>query len=251
MNSQALVCSHIDYRTAAKDHLMPTHSLNSVLEVSHLGKTVQTVDGPLTILHDIHFSVSEGESLAIVGTSGSGKSTLLGLLAGLDTPSSGEVHLMGQNISAANEDGRAQIRSRHVGFVFQSFQLIDHLSALENVQLPLELKGMPRHEAAAKAQVWLEKVGLGERLNHRPKTLSGGEQQRVALARAFVTEPDILFADEPTGSLDEVTGQKVIDLLFTLNQDSGSTLILVTHDMALAKRCQRQMVINAGKIVSA
>lgn len=229
---------------------MPTDSVRSVLTVSHLAKSVQTVDGPLTILHDISFSVAEGESLAIVGTSGSGKSTLLGLLAGLDIPTSGHVHLMDQDISAANEDQRAQIRSQHVGFVFQSFQLIDQLSALENVQLPLELKGMPRHEAAAKAQVWLEKVGLGERLNHRPKTLSGGEQQRVALARAFVTQPDVLFADEPTGSLDEVTGQKVIDLLFSLNKDSGSTLILVTHDLALAQRCQRQMVINAGKIVT-
>jgi putative ABC transport system ATP-binding protein len=229
---------------------MPTDSVRSVLTVSHLAKSVQTVDGPLTILHDISFSVEEGESLAIVGASGSGKSTLLGLLAGLDTPTSGHVNLMDQDISAANEDQRAQIRSQHVGFVFQSFQLIDQLSALENVQLPLELKGMPRHEAAAKAQVWLEKVGLGERLNHRPKTLSGGEQQRVALARAFVTQPDVLFADEPTGSLDEVTGQKVIDLLFSLNKDSGSTLILVTHDLALAQRCQRQMVINAGKIVT-
>jgi len=230
---------------------MQTHSNNSVLYTSHLSKTVNTVDGSLTILHDISFSVEEGESLAIVGTSGSGKSTLLSLLAGLDTPSSGTVHLMGRDISAAKEDERAQIRAQHIGFVFQSFQLIDHLNAQENVQLPLELKGMPRAEAAAKAQVWLEKVGLADRLRHRPKTLSGGEQQRVALARAFVTQPDILFADEPTGSLDEVTGQKIIDLLFSLNQDSGSTLILVTHDMALAKRCQRQMVINAGTVVSA
>jgi len=230
---------------------MQTHSNNAVLYTSHLTKTVNTVDGSLTILHDISFSVEEGESLAIVGTSGSGKSTLLSLLAGLDTPSSGTVHLMGRDISAAKEDERAQIRAQHIGFVFQSFQLIDHLSALENVQLPLELKGMPRAEAAAKAQVWLEKVGLADRLRHRPKTLSGGEQQRVALARAFVTQPDILFADEPTGSLDEVTGQKIIDLLFSLNQDSGSTLILVTHDMALAKCCQRQMVINAGTVVSA
>ncbi len=230
---------------------MQTHSNNSVLYTSHLTKTVNTVDGSLTILHDISFSVEEGESLAIVGTSGSGKSTLLSLLAGLDTPSSGSVTLMGRDISAAKEDDRAQIRAQHIGFVFQSFQLIDHLNALENVQLPLELKGMPRAEAAAKAQVWLEKVGLADRLRHRPKTLSGGEQQRVALARAFVTQPDVLFADEPTGSLDEVTGQKIIDLLFSLNQDSGSTLILVTHDMALAKRCQRQMVINAGTVVSA
>ncbi len=229
---------------------MPATSLKTVLEVSHLAKTVDTVDGPLTILHDINFSVAEGESLAIVGASGSGKSTLLGLLAGLDTPSKGQVLLMDRDISAANEDQRAQIRSQHVGFVFQSFQLIDHLTALENVQLPLELAGMPRAEAAAKAQVWLEKVGLSERLKHRPKTLSGGEQQRVALARAFVTEPDILFADEPTGSLDEQNGQKIIQLLFQLNQELGSTLILVTHDMALASRCERQMVLNNGRVVA-
>ncbi len=229
---------------------MQATSLKTVLEVSHLAKTVDTVDGPLTILHDINFSVSESESLAIVGASGSGKSTLLGLLAGLDTPSSGKVLLMGQDISGANEDRRAEIRAHHVGFVFQSFQLIDHLTAQENVQLPLELTGMPRAEAAAKSKVWLEKVGLGQRLKHRPKTLSGGEQQRVALARAFVTEPDMLFADEPTGSLDEQTGARIIDLLFQLNQELGSTLILVTHDMALATRCQRQMVLNAGRIVS-
>ena len=228
---------------------MHATTLQTVLEVSHLAKTVDTVDGPLTILHDINFSVAEGESLAIVGASGSGKSTLLGLLAGLDTSSKGQVLLMDRDISAANEDQRAQIRSQHVGFVFQSFQLIDHLTALENVQLPLELAGMPRAEAAAKAQVWLEKVGLSERLKHRPKTLSGGEQQRVALARAFVTEPDILFADEPTGSLDEQNGQKIIQLLFQLNQELGSTLILVTHDMALATRCERQIVLNNGRVV--
>ena len=230
---------------------MQATTLKTVLEVSHLAKTVDTVDGPLTILHDINFSVAEAESLAIVGASGSGKSTLLGLLAGLDTPSKGQVILMDRDISGANEDQRAQIRSQHVGFVFQSFQLIDHLTALENVQLPLELAGMPRAEAAAKAQVWLEKVGLSERLKHRPKTLSGGEQQRVALARAFVTEPDILFADEPTGSLDEKNGQKIIELLFQLNQELGSTLILVTHDMALASRCQRQLVLNNGQVVTA
>jgi putative ABC transport system ATP-binding protein len=230
---------------------MHATTLKMVLEVSHLAKTVDTVDGPLTILHDINFSVAESESLAIVGASGSGKSTLLGLLAGLDTPSKGRVLLMDRDISAANEDQRAQIRSQHVGFVFQSFQLIDHLTALENVQLPLELAGMPRAEAAAKAQVWLEKVGLSERLKHRPKTLSGGEQQRVALARAFVTEPDILFADEPTGSLDEQNGQKIIELLFQLNQELGSTLILVTHDMALSTRCQRQLVLNSGQVVTA
>ncbi len=229
---------------------MSTSAPITVLDVSHLGKTVSTVDGSLTILHDISFSVAEGDSLAIVGASGSGKSTLLGLLAGLDTPTAGQVVLMGKDISGGDENARAAIRAHHVGFVFQSFQLIDHLSALENVQLPLELIGMPRAEAAAKAQVWLEKVGLGERLKHRPKTLSGGEQQRVALARAFVTEPDLLFADEPTGSLDEQNGQKIIDLLFQLNQDLGSTLVLVTHDTALAKRCQRQMVLNAGRVIS-
>ena len=229
---------------------MSTSAPITVLDVSHLGKTVSTVDGSLTILHDISFSVAEGDSLAIVGASGSGKSTLLGLLAGLDTPTAGQVVLMGKDISGGDENARAAIRAHHVGFVFQSFQLIDYLSALENVQLPLELIGMPRAEAAAKAQVWLEKVGLGERLKHRPKTLSGGEQQRVALARAFVTEPDILFADEPTGSLDEQNGQKIIDLLFQLNQDLGSTLVLVTHDTALAKRCQRQMVLNAGQVIS-
>jgi putative ABC transport system ATP-binding protein len=229
---------------------MSTSAPITVLDVSHLGKTVSTVDGSLTILHDISFSVAEGDSLAIVGASGSGKSTLLGLLAGLDTPTAGQVVLMGKDISGGDENARAAIRAHHVGFVFQSFQLIDHLSALENVQLPLELIGMPRAEAAAKAQVWLEKVGLGERLKHRPKTLSGGEQQRVALARAFVTEPDILFADEPTGSLDEQNGQKIIDLLFQLNLDLGSTLVLVTHDAALAKRCQRQMVLNAGQVIS-
>ena len=196
---------------------MSTSAPITVLDVSHLGKTVSTVDGSLTILHDISFSVAEGDSLAIVGASGSGKSTLLGLLAGLDTPSTGQVSLMGKDVSGGDENARAAIRAHHVGFVFQSFQLIDHLSALENVQLPLELIGMPRAEAAAKAQVWLEKVGLGERLKHRPKTMSGGEQQRVALARAFVTEPDLLFADEPTGSLDEQNGQKIIDLLFQLN----------------------------------
>lgn len=223
----------------------------SVLNVLHLGKTVPTVDGPLTILHDISFSVDEGDSLAIVGASGSGKSTLLGLMAGIDTPTVGQIWLMDKDISGSDENTRAAIRAHHVSFVFQSFQLIDHLNALENVQLPLELVGMPRAEAAAKAQVWLEKVGLKDRLKHRPKTLSGGEQQRVALARAFVTEPDILFADEPTGSLDEQNGQKIIDLLFQLNQDMGSTLVLVTHDTALAKRCKRQMVLNAGQLILA
>ena len=229
---------------------MSTYLSNFAIEVTNLSKVVSTVDGPLNILHDISFSVGSGESLAIVGASGSGKSTLLGLLAGLDTPSSGDVILMGQNISAANEDQRAKVRLSYVGFVFQSFQLIDHLNALENVQLPLQLKGMSSQESIDQARFWLEKVGLGDRLNHRPQTLSGGEQQRVALARAFAAKPAILFADEPTGSLDDANGQKVIDLLFQLNQDIGSTLVLVTHDLALAQRCQRQILIRAGNIVS-
>lgn len=229
---------------------MSTNLSNSAIEVTHLNKVVSTVDGSLSILHDISFSVSNGESLAIVGASGSGKSTLLGLLAGLDTPSSGDILLMGQNISAANEDQRAKVRLNYVGFVFQSFQLIDHLNALENVQLPLQLKGMSSQESIDQARFWLEKVGLGERLSHRPQTLSGGEQQRVALARAFAAKPAILFADEPTGSLDDANGQKVIDLLFQLNQDIGSTLVLVTHDLALAQRCERQILIRAGKIMS-
>jgi len=229
---------------------MSTNLSNSAIEVTHLSKVVSTVDGPLSILHDISFSVASGESLAIVGASGSGKSTLLGLLAGLDTPSSGVVSLMGQNISTANEDQRAKVRLNYVGFVFQSFQLIDHLNALENVQLPLQLKGMSSQESIDQARFWLEKVGLGERLSHRPQTLSGGEQQRVALARAFAAKPAILFADEPTGSLDDANGQKVIDLLFQLNQDIGSTLVLVTHDLALAQRCERQILIRAGKIAS-
>ena len=230
---------------------MSTNLSNSAIEVAHLSKVVSTVDGPLSILHDISFSVANGESLAIVGASGSGKSTLLGLLAGLDTHSSGDILLMGQNISAANEDQRAKVRLNYVGFVFQSFQLVEHLSALENVQLPLQLKGVSPRDADSQARVWLERVGLGERLNHRPQTLSGGEQQRVALARAFAARPAILFADEPTGSLDDANGQKVIDLLFQLNQDIGSTLVLVTHDLALAQRCKRQILIRAGKIVLA
>ncbi len=229
---------------------MPTSSLKSAIEVSHLSKVVDTADGSLTILHDISFSVAQGESLAIVGASGSGKSTLLGLMAGLDTPSLGSILIMGQSISAASEDGRAEIRSNYVGFVFQSFQLIDHLNSLENISLPLELKGMSHRDAVSKAQFWLKKVGLEGRSNHLPKMLSGGEQQRVALARAFVAEPAILFADEPTGSLDDANGQKIIDLLFQLNEDMRSTLVLVTHDLALAKRCQRQILVHAGQVIA-
>lgn len=230
--------------------LISTPLLKSAIEVTHLRKVVSTVNGSLSILHDISLSVAKGDSLAIVGASGSGKTTLLGLMAGLDTPSSGEVLLMGKNISAATEDQRSQIRAEYIGFVFQSFQLVNHLNALENVQLPLELNGVSTYQAAIQAKVWLEKVGLGERITSMPATLSGGEQQRVALARAFVTQPSILFADEPTGSLDDANGQKIIDLLFQLNNDVGSTLVLVTHDLSLAKRCHRQIVVRAGEVMS-
>ena len=215
----------------------------------HLAKGVKAVDGDLTILHDIGFVIRQGESVAIVGTSGSGKSTLLSLLAGLDLPSSGHVQLMGKNLSTMDEDGRARLRGQFVGFVFQSFQLLPQLNALENVMLPLELSGMDLVTAKAKAAIWLEKVGLGHRLNHFPKTLSGGEQQRVALARAFVNQPAILFADEPTGSLDEASGNRVIELLFELNAENSSTLVLVTHDPALAARCRRQLTLQGGRLV--
>lgn len=215
---------------------------------SHVGKTVKTVDGDLSILHDIDFEIECGESVAIVGASGSGKSTLLSLLAGLDLPSSGQVVLMRQNLNELSEDGRAQLRGQHVGFVFQSFQLLPQLNALENVMLPLELAGVGVLEAREKASFWLERVGLSGRLSHFPKTLSGGEQQRVALARAFINQPAILFADEPTGSLDETSGLRVIELLFELNQESSSTLVLVTHDQALAGRCGRQLLLRSGRL---
>jgi len=217
-----------------------------ILSANHLGKEVLSSDGALIILHDICFDILQGESVAITGASGSGKSTLLGLLAGLDLPSSGNVSLMGQDLNQLNEDGRAKMRGLHVGFVFQSFQLLSHLTALENVLLPAQMTG--RKEAKDEAISWLERVGLGDRLNHFPKTLSGGEQQRVALARAFITRPDILFADEPTGSLDEASGERVIQLLFELNQANQSTLVLVTHDPALASRCQRQLHLQGGRL---
>jgi putative ABC transport system ATP-binding protein len=218
-----------------------------VLSANHLGKQVLTNDGALTILHDICFDLYEGESVAITGSSGSGKSTLLGLLAGLDIPSSGNVSLMGQDLNTLNEDGRAALRGAQVGFVFQSFQLLPHLNALENVMLPAELKG--ESDAKERASEWLNLVGLGDRQKHFPKTLSGGEQQRVALARAFINKPAILFADEPTGSLDETSGNRVIELLFDLNKANHSTLILVTHDPALASRCQRQLQLQGGKLL--
>ena len=216
---------------------------------NQVGKLVNTSDGDLAILHDISFEIGQGESIAIVGASGSGKSTLLSLLAGLDLPSHGQIELMGQNLNLLDEDGRARLRGKSIGFVFQSFQLLPHLTALENVMLPLEIAGGSQSEASLVAQQWLEKVGLGQRANHFPKTLSGGEQQRVALARAFINQPDILFADEPTGSLDEASGSRVIELLFELNRENSSTLVLVTHDPALAARCGRQLSLQGGRLV--
>jgi len=218
---------------------------NSIV-ADKVGKLVNTADGELAILHDLSFRIDQGESVAIVGASGSGKSTLLSLLAGLDLPSSGQIDLMGQNLNLLDEDGRARLRGQYVGFVFQSFQLLPHLTALENVMLPLEMAGVSQAVAKYAAAEWLEKVELGARVNHFPKTLSGGEQQRVALARAFINKPAILFADEPTGSLDEASGNRVIELLFELNRENSSTLVLVTHDPALAARCGRQLSLHGG-----
>ncbi|MFC5512550.1 ABC transporter ATP-binding protein [Massilia jejuensis] len=219
----------------------------AAIEVAALSKRVADASGELTILHSIDFTVQPAETLAIVGASGSGKSTLLGLLAGLDTPSGGKVLLDGTDIFALDEDGRAAFRKAKLGFVFQSFQLLAHLDAVENVMLPLELRGDAK--AREKAEAMLGRVGLSSRLKHYPKYLSGGEQQRVALARAFVTEPPLLFADEPTGSLDAATGESVIQLMFELNRERGSTLVLVTHDPAMAARCGRTITIAAGKLV--
>jgi putative ABC transport system ATP-binding protein len=217
------------------------------LRAQDLGKRVDLPTGPLTILEGVSFSIKAGETAAIVGASGSGKSTLLSLLAGLDTPTSGEVWLAGEALSKLDEDGRARVRGRHVGFVFQSFQLLPSLTALENVMLPLELAGSAKPESAAREI--LAQVGLAERLTHYPRQLSGGEQQRVALARAFVTRPDVLFADEPTGNLDTRTGASVIELLFELNARAGTTLVLVTHDPALAARCGRELRIDSGRLL--
>jgi len=205
-----------------------------LVEVNALSKRVRDAQGELTILHELSFSLQAHTSVAIVGASGSGKSTLLGLLAGLDTPSSGSVRIQGQELFALNEDERAALRARVMGFVFQSFQLLPNLTALENVMLPLELRG--EREAADQARQMLQRVGLGERLNHRPRVLSGGEQQRVALARAFVVKPALLLADEPTGSLDHATGAQVMELMFELNRAEGTTLVLVTHDRAVVAR---------------
>jgi len=222
-------------------------SATAAIEVAGLNKRVADASGELTILHSVDFTVQRAETLAIVGASGSGKSTLLGLLAGLDTPSGGRVVLDGVDIYALDEDGRAQLRMAKLGFVFQSFQLLAHLTAVENVMLPMELRGeaQPRE----KAEAMLARVGLSSRLKHYPKYLSGGEQQRVALARAFVTQPPLLFADEPTGSLDAATGEAVIQLMFELNREHGSTLVLVTHDTSIAARCGRTITIAAGRLV--
>ncbi|MBY4597184.1 ABC transporter ATP-binding protein [bacterium BD-1] len=219
------------------------------LHVERLGKRVPLPSGDLTILDGVGFTIPRGEAVAIVGASGSGKSTLLSLLAGLDVPSEGEVRLDGEPLSRLDEDGRARVRGEKVGFVFQSFQLLPSLTALENVMLPLELRGDDDAEGPARAI--LGQVGLAERLGHYPRQLSGGEQQRVALARAFVTRPSVLFADEPTGNLDTRTGQAIIELLFKLNREAGTTLVLVTHDEQLAARCRRVLRLDSGRLVSA
>ena len=222
---------------------------DSIIAVEHITRQVTDSTGTLTILHDIDFVLRPRQSTAIVGASGSGKSTLLAIIAGLDLPTSGIVRLDGIDIFSLDEDARAGVRARKLGFVFQSFQLLSNLSALENVMLPLELLG--RSDARTRAATMLGRVGLGERLNHYPRTLSGGEQQRVALARAFVVEPAVLLADEPTGSLDFATGERVMDLMFEMNRESGTTLVLVTHDRAIAERCDRQLLIEAGRLVQA
>jgi putative ABC transport system ATP-binding protein len=219
----------------------------AALAVDGLGKRVMLPAGELVILDDVGFEVAHGETVAIVGASGSGKSTLLSLLAGLDTPSAGRVLLDGDSLSSLDEDGRARLRGAKVGFVFQNFQLLPSLTALENAMLPLELRG--DRDAETPARAILGRVGLGERLDHYPRQLSGGEQQRVALARAFVTRPALLLADEPTGNLDTRTGAAIIELLFELNAQAGTTLILVTHDEALASRCGRRLRIDAGRLV--
>jgi putative ABC transport system ATP-binding protein len=219
-----------------------------IISVEHVHKSVTDSTGTLDILRDIDFTLAPRETAAIVGASGSGKSTLLSIIAGLDTPSSGTVRLAGADLFALDEDRRAALRARQVGFVFQSFQLLGNLTALENVMLPLELAG--RKDSRKAAGEMMERVGLGSRLGHYPKVLSGGEQQRVALARAFVVEPAVLLADEPTGSLDFATGENVMELMFDLNREQGTTLVLVTHDRAIASRCARRITIEAGRIAA-
>jgi putative ABC transport system ATP-binding protein len=220
---------------------------DSIIEVQGVRKEVSDATGTLTILHDVSFTLAARESAAIVGASGSGKSTLLGIIAGLDVPSAGKVILAGTDLFALDEDARAAVRARALGFVFQSFQLLGNLTALENVMLPLELAG--RGDARRLATEMLQRVGLGERLGHYPKLLSGGEQQRVALARAFVVRPAVLLADEPTGSLDFATGETVMNLMFELNREAGTTLVMVTHDRGIAARCDRQLRIEAGRLL--
>ena len=219
-----------------------------IVSAQGVGKQVSTAAGSLEILREVNFRVASGESVAIVGVSGSGKSTLLGLLAGLDLPTAGRIELAGECLNDLDEDGRARLRGAQAGFVFQSFQLLPGLTALENVMLPLELAGVP--EAAARAAQLLQRVGLEPRLEHYPRQLSGGEQQRVAIARAFAMTPAVLFADEPTGNLDAATGARIISLLFELNAERGTTLILVTHDPDLAGRCQRTIRLEAGRVVA-
>lgn len=218
-----------------------------MLAAQNISKQVSSPEGSLTILSEVSFSIARGESVAVVGPSGAGKSTLLALMAGLDLPSRGTVWLNGSEITGLDEDGRALVRAANVGFVFQSFHLVPSLNALENVMLPLELAGSK--DAEGKAREILGKVGLSDRARHYPSQLSGGEKQRVAIARAFATEPALLFADEPTGNLDSRTGENVIDLMFDLNRHSSTTLVLVTHDRALAGRCQRELVLESGRLV--
>ena len=219
----------------------------SFVQAIQLGKWVNTSEGPLTILDDINFSIPTGTSVAVLGASGSGKTTLLGLLAGLDVPTEGQVIINGQDLGAMDEDGRALLRADTIGFVFQNFQLLNGLTALENVMLPLELAGAgnPREQAAE----FMTRVGLGDRLSHYPNQLSGGEQQRCAIARAFAAQPKLLFADEPTGNLDQQTGKRIIDLLFDLNHELGTTLIMATHDEQLAEHCDRRLQLDSGRLV--
>ncbi len=219
---------------------------SALLRATALTKTVSTFEHSLTIVNDIHLAIAKGETVAIVGASGSGKTTLLGLLAGLDRPSSGEVYWGEEALSAKDEDQLAAGRAQRIGFIFQSFQLLPALTALENVALPLELSGA--RDANARASEWLTKVGLGGRVNHMPRQLSGGEQQRVAIARAFVTSPELVFADEPTGNLDSKTGADVVNLMFDLNAQAGTTLVLVTHDLQLAARCARTIKLADGRV---
>lgn len=222
--------------------------MTKILKINRLEKTYKSGSKQLTVLHDVSFNVEKGQTFAIVGPSGSGKTTLLGLAAGLDTPNAGTVELCGHDLNTLNEDQRAQLRNEQVGFIFQDFQLLPTLTALENVSVPLELQGAKN--AASKAKELLGKVGLGDRIHHYPSQLSGGEQQRVAVARAFSNSPSILFADEPTGNLDEETGEKIIQLLFNLNEEAGTTLVIITHDLDLAARTQQILRLKGGKILT-